>query len=67
MPWSKFESIKTPKDLEEFFQSTFPDSIPLIGLDLLIENYFKNEKGALMSLKVFLSSVLISVVQALPS
>jgi kynurenine 3-monooxygenase len=51
MPWSKFESIKTPRDLEEFFDETFPDSVPLIGREVLIHDYFKNDKGPLMSIK----------------
>ena len=51
MPWSKFEAIQNPHDLEVFFQETFPDSIPLIGRELLIHDYFKNAKGSLISIK----------------
>jgi kynurenine 3-monooxygenase len=51
MPWEKFDAIKNPQDLKEFFTETFPDSIPLIGLELLITDYFKNEKGSLISVK----------------
>ncbi|KAJ3329422.1 kynurenine 3-monooxygenase, mitochondrial precursor [Blyttiomyces sp. JEL0837] len=51
MPWSKFDSIKTEQDLISFFESTFPDSVPLIGRDLLVRDYFANPKGALMSVK----------------
>jgi kynurenine 3-monooxygenase len=52
MPWSKFDAIKTEEDLLGFFESTFPDSVPLIGKDLLVADYFKNPKGALVSVKV---------------
>ena len=51
MPWSRFESIKDEKDLVQFFEETFPDSVPLITKDLLVSEYFKNEKGSLMTVK----------------
>lgn len=53
MPWEKFDAIKTPKDLTAFFDSVFPDSVPLLGRDDLVADYFKNEKGSLVSIKVF--------------
>jgi kynurenine 3-monooxygenase len=52
MPWEKFEAIKTPDDLLEFFDTTFPDSVPLLGKTELVTDYFKNEKGPLISIKV---------------
>lgn len=52
MPWSKFDAIQNPHDLEVFFDETFPDSVPLIGRELLIQDYFKNSKGSLISVKV---------------
>ncbi|KAJ3351658.1 hypothetical protein HDU91_006094 [Kappamyces sp. JEL0680] len=51
MPWAKFEAITTPLELERFFTETFPDAVPLIGLELLVKDYFKNEKGSLMTVK----------------
>lgn len=51
MPWSKFDAIKTKEDLLAFFESTFPDSMDLIGRELLVADYFKNPKGPLMSVK----------------
>ncbi|KAJ3412145.1 hypothetical protein HDV05_001183 [Chytridiales sp. JEL 0842] len=51
MPWEKFDSITNEKELLEFFEKTFPDSVPLIGKELLVEDYFKNPKGALVSVK----------------
>jgi kynurenine 3-monooxygenase len=52
MPWAKFDSIKTPQDLTNFFESTFPDALNLIGKDTLVKDYFKNPKGSLISIKV---------------
>jgi kynurenine 3-monooxygenase len=52
MPWSNFDGIKTEADLLEFFTSTFPDSIPLLGEKNLVHDYFKNPKGALVTIKV---------------
>ncbi|KAI9325396.1 hypothetical protein BDR26DRAFT_913089 [Obelidium mucronatum] len=51
MPWSNFDAIKTPEQLVAFFEAKFPDSIPLIGKELLIKDYFKNPKGSLMTIK----------------
>lgn len=51
MPWSKFDAIKSEADLLGFFEGVFPDSIPLLGRDALIKDYFTNEKGSLISVK----------------
>ncbi|KAJ3271942.1 kynurenine 3-monooxygenase, mitochondrial precursor [Terramyces sp. JEL0728] len=51
MPKEKFASIKTPQDLLTFFDVTFPDAVSLIGRDLLVEDYFKNPNGTLMTVK----------------
>jgi kynurenine 3-monooxygenase len=53
MPWKNFDAIKNEADLLEFFESTFPDSVPLLGKERLVKDYFENPKGALMSVKVF--------------
>lgn len=53
MPYEEFDSIKTPEDLQTFFERYFPDAIGLIGLDNLKRDYFKHPTGALMSVKVF--------------
>ena len=52
MPWRKFEEIKKPSELLEFFESNFPDAIPLIGKEELIRDFFKNPRGSLISIKV---------------
>ncbi|KAI8616518.1 hypothetical protein BC830DRAFT_1167744 [Chytriomyces sp. MP71] len=51
MPWKKFDAIKTREDLFAFFDEKFGDSVPLIGKELLVKDYFKNPKGALISVK----------------
>ncbi|KAI9101279.1 hypothetical protein DFS34DRAFT_613815 [Phlyctochytrium arcticum] len=51
MPWSKFDAIKSEEDLVTFFEETFPDALPVMGRDLLIQEYFKNAKGSLMAVK----------------
>lgn len=57
MPWCNFDGIKTEADLLEFFTSTFPDSVPLLGEKNLVHDFFKNPKGALVTIKVSLLKV----------
>jgi kynurenine 3-monooxygenase len=52
MPESINSSLKTPEDLIAFFEREFPDSIPLIGREKLIKDFFANPKSSLMSIKV---------------
>ncbi|KAJ1342515.1 hypothetical protein BSLG_002907 [Batrachochytrium salamandrivorans] len=51
MPWSKFDEIKTKAQLVEFFEEKFADAVPLIGKEFLVQEYFKNVKGSLVSIK----------------
>jgi kynurenine 3-monooxygenase len=51
MPFSKFDSLKTPSDLTSFFATEFPDALPLIPD--LVEDYFRNPKGSLVMSKCF--------------
>ncbi|KAJ3021434.1 hypothetical protein HKX48_008528 [Thoreauomyces humboldtii] len=51
MPWAKFDAIRTEADLLAFYDETFPDSIPVMGRDLLVSEYFKNVKGSLLQIK----------------
>src|SRR5205814_5538227 len=55
MPESMISSLKTPQDLITIFQHEFADSIPLIGQEKLISDFFANPKTALISIKVFVS------------
>jgi kynurenine 3-monooxygenase len=52
MPWDTFNSIKNENDLMVFFETYFSDAIPLIGKDRLVHDFFHNENGSLMTVKV---------------
>lgn len=52
MPESMISLLKTPQDLVGFFEREFADSIPLIGQDKLISDFFANPKSTLVSIKV---------------
>ena len=52
MPYAKFETIKTDADVLEFFRQEFPDSIPLLGEKNLVEMFFSNPIGSLVTVKV---------------
>jgi len=51
LPFKTFESLDTKEKLVSFFMKLFPDALPLIGEDRLVQEYFKNPTGSLMSLK----------------
>jgi kynurenine 3-monooxygenase len=51
MPFENFSEIKTPDDLLEFFGNHFADSIPLIGEERLIKDFFKTRPQHLISVK----------------
>lgn len=51
MPYTTFNSIETDEDLLAFFLQYFQDSVSLIGPDKLVEEYFTNPVGKLMSIK----------------
>jgi kynurenine 3-monooxygenase len=55
MPWQKFSEIKDRKTLVSFFRMVFPDALDLIGEDKVVEDFFTNEKGSLVTVKVILS------------
>jgi kynurenine 3-monooxygenase len=44
-----FERLSTPSDVERFFQSRFPDVVPL--MPNLSENFFANRTGAMVTIK----------------
>lgn len=52
MPFEKFEEIKTQDEVLAFFEREFPDAIPIIGQENLINDYLKNPVGPLMTVKV---------------
>lgn len=51
-PFKTFENLKTPEKLLNFFDEQFPDAIPLLGKDSLINDYFNNKPLPLVSIKV---------------
>ena len=51
MPFKMFNDIKTKDNLLSVFMKHFPDSIEKIGEARLVEDYFKNPTGSLMSIK----------------
>jgi len=40
MPFKVFEPLTTPEKVIEFFEEIFPDALPLIGREQLIEDFF---------------------------
>ena len=52
MPTDKFEAVKSKADLLAFFRENFADSIPLIGEDRLVKDYFATKPSMLVSIKV---------------
>lgn len=51
MPFENFNSIKSSQDLLKFFNIYFPDSIPLIGEERLVRDFFKIPAQYLMAVK----------------
>lgn len=51
MPFDEFEKITTGDEVMTFFQTYFPDAIPLIGADALQRDYFRLPAQAMVSVK----------------
>lgn len=51
MPFDNFGTISSPTELIQFFSEYFPDAIPLIGHDKLIQDFFKIKPQHLVSVK----------------
>lgn len=51
MPFANFDRLDNPEKVLEFFKTTFPDSIQLIGEDRLVQDFFKSKPSALVSIK----------------
>lgn len=54
MPFSNFKKIDNVDALLGFFEDYFPDSIPLIGKNKLIEDFFAATPSPLIAIKVIL-------------
>lgn len=52
MPFSMFDELNTRPLVIDFFKKQFNDAIPLIGENRLLDEYFSNPRGALISIKV---------------
>ncbi|CAI9724834.1 kynurenine 3-monooxygenase-like [Octopus vulgaris] len=51
MPFELFESLHTKDDLLNFFEKTFPDSLPLIGREALVETFFSRKALPMVTVK----------------
>ncbi|KAG9344404.1 hypothetical protein JZ751_011074 [Albula glossodonta] len=51
MPFEEFEKVTTEDQVIEFFQTYFPDAIPLIGVEALKRDYFRLPAQAMVSVK----------------
>merc|ERR1711992_41402 len=51
MPKITFDGITNGDDLVQFFEEYFPDSIPLLGKEKMIEDYFNTRPLPLISIK----------------
>ncbi|XP_043913970.1 kynurenine 3-monooxygenase [Protopterus annectens] len=51
MPFENFEKLTTGKEVLEFFEQYFPDSIPLLGVEALQRDFFQLPPQTLISVK----------------
>ncbi|ROK15734.1 Kynurenine 3-monooxygenase [Anabarilius grahami] len=51
MPFEDFEKIHSGEEVINFFQKYFPDSIPLIGVEALKQDFFRLPAQAMVSVK----------------
>ncbi|XP_055495545.1 kynurenine 3-monooxygenase-like isoform X1 [Leucoraja erinacea] len=51
MPFEDFEKLTTGDEVLQFFKEYFPDSIPLIGIESLKQDYFRLPAQAMISVK----------------
>ncbi|XP_014776105.1 kynurenine 3-monooxygenase [Octopus bimaculoides] len=51
MPFELFETLHTKDDLLNFFEKTFPDSLPLIGRKSLVETFFSRKALPMVTVK----------------
>ncbi|XP_057365816.1 kynurenine 3-monooxygenase-like [Daphnia carinata] len=53
MPHEMFEQLTTPEKLIAFFQTHYADSLPLIGKERLVKDYFATKPSGLISVKCY--------------
>lgn len=52
MPANIFAQLDTPSALIKFFQTHYPDAVPLIGKERLVRDFFATRPSPLVSIKV---------------
>lgn len=53
MPPNIFDQLTSPETLVQFFESNYPDALPLIGKERLIKDFFATKPSALISIKCY--------------
>jgi len=51
LPFDQFDKLKTKEDVLDFFQREFPDFLVLMGEEKLVEEFFQNPTGPMVSVK----------------
>ncbi|KAH9951920.1 FAD/NAD-P-binding domain-containing protein [Amylocystis lapponica] len=51
-PTAEFDRLDAPEVIIKFFKTNFPDALPLIGEAALLEDFQRNPRSSLMSIKV---------------
>ncbi|KAL9957905.1 hypothetical protein ACROYT_G034860 [Oculina patagonica] len=51
LPFDQFDKLKTREDVLNFFQAEFPDFLSLMGEEKLVEEFFRNPTGPMVSVK----------------
>ncbi|XP_020627664.1 kynurenine 3-monooxygenase-like [Orbicella faveolata] len=51
LPFDQFDNLKTKEDVLNFFQAEFPDFLFLMGEEKLVEEFFRNPTGPMVSIK----------------
>lgn len=53
MPFPIFETLGTREQLLSYFKTNYPDAIPLIGREKLVQDFFTNKALPMMTVKCF--------------
>lgn len=51
-PFTLFDKLKTQEDVLQLFEKEFPDSLQIMEKEHLIQEYFQNPVGPLVTIKV---------------
>ena len=63
MPFEKFDKLKTPSEIVDFFEEYFADAVIFIGQKNLIKDFLSSSPSPLVSIKVIetISSFIYSI------